>query len=70
MVWKKGKEIKNGIHLPHCPITLHNVKFPSPDETAEEFVALFAKNSRLERLPSEKEKKEKKRKKDEKRQRR
>ena len=44
-VWKKVTEIKNGIHLPQCSITSHNVEFPSPEEKVEEFVALFAKNS-------------------------
>ena len=42
----------NGIHLPQCPITLHNVEFPSPEEKAGKCVALFAKNSGLEGLPS------------------
>ena len=45
------------IPLPQRPIRLHNVEFPSPEEKAEEFVALFAKNSRLEGLPSGEEKK-------------
>ena len=44
-VWKKMREIKDGIHLPQCPVTSHNVEFPSPEEKVEEFVALFAKNS-------------------------
>ena len=57
-VWKKVKEMKNGIHLPQCPITSHNVKFPSPEEKAEEFVTLFAKNSG--RVANRKTKKEKK----------
>ena len=57
-VWKKVKEMKNGIHLPQCPITSHNVEFPSPEEKAEELVALFAKNSG--RIAIRKTKKEKK----------
>ena len=33
------------VHLPQCPITSHNVEFPSPEEKVQEFVALFAKHS-------------------------
>lgn len=34
------------VHLPQCPITSHNVEFPSPEKKkVQEFVALFAKNS-------------------------
>ena len=31
-VWEKAKEVKNGIHLPQCPVTLDNEEFPSPEE--------------------------------------
>ena len=37
----------NGIHLPQCPITLHNVEFPSPEEKAGKFVALYASGKRI-----------------------
>ena len=49
--WGMEVYIVQYIPLPQCPVILHNVKFPSPEEKAEEFVALFAKNSGLEGLP-------------------
>ena len=53
-VWKKMKEMKNGITLPSCPITfdVHN-KFPTDIEKAEAFVNMFAKNSSIDGLTSE-----------------
>ena len=31
-VWGKVKKVKNGIHLPQCPVTLDNEELPSPEE--------------------------------------
>ena len=52
-VWKKFRDVKQGLNLPRYPIKLENNQFPTSVEKAEAFADAFSKTMRLEGLTPE-----------------